>query len=176
MTYALYTQALIFAAQAHDGQQRKYTGLPYITHPIAVAEIVRMAHGTDEMVAAALLHDVIEDCNVPIEMLRYHFGDHVAKLVGMLTDPKVEGNRAVRKAAARDQLAQASAAAQTIKVADLLDNTSSIVEHDPKFAQVYLAEKLELLAVLDRAKPGLRAEAIDRARFALSELRMKEQL
>lgn len=156
----LFTEALRFAAEAHDGQQRKYTGAPYITHPMAVAEIVRQAMGTDEMIAAALLHDTVEDCGVPHEVIAWTFGLQVGKLVHWLTDDKlIAGNRAFRKQAAVDRLAQAPASAQTIKVADLIDNTSSIVKHDPKFAVVYLQEKEALLQVLTRANPGLHKRA-----------------
>lgn len=157
----LYTEALMFAAEAHDGQQRKYTGEPYIAHPIAVAEIVRGIHGTDEMIAAALLHDTVEDCGVPLEVISWKFGQHVATLVGWLTDISLpsDGNRVARKAIDRDHLARASQGAQTIKVADLIDNTRSIVAHDPKFAVTYLGEKLALLDVLERANPALRAKA-----------------
>lgn len=170
----LYTQALVFAAKAHDGQQRKYTGAPYITHPIAVAETVRLVHGTEVMVAAALLHDVVEDCFVPIEMVFYHFGRNVGSMVELLTDPPKEvGNRETRKKASLERLANANANVQTIKVADLLDNTSSIVKHDPKFAKTYLAEKSALLDVLTRANPELRMKA---RRLVTSSMRVLENL
>jgi len=167
----LYTQALVFAAKAHGAQQRKYTGAPYITHPVAVAETVRRVHGTEEMVAAALLHDVVEDTGVPIEMVRYEFGPQVAKLVACLTDDaSITGNRATRKAAALERLKESPASAQTIKVADLIDNTSSIVEHDPKFARTYLAEKQALLIAMERANPELRKTALWMVEMGLKKI------
>lgn len=167
----LHTEALIFAAKAHDGQQRKYTGEPYITHPVAVSNTVRMAHGTDEMIAAALLHDVVEDCGVPIEVITWKFGQHIARLVCFLTDDKtITGNRAFRKDAALERLKASPASAQTIKVADLIDNTKSIVANDPKFAVTYLAEKEALLAVLERANPTLRREATAQVQRAIRSL------
>jgi hypothetical protein len=69
------------------------------------------------------------------------------------------GNRAERKAAGRVRLAAAPGWVQTIKCADLISNTSSIVMHDPQFAGVYLEEKRLLLDVMDGADPGLRALA-----------------
>lgn len=155
----LYTKALIFAATAHQDQERKYTGAPYITHPIAVAEIVRSVHGTAAMQAAALLHDTVEDCSVPIEMVKYEFGDQIAIMVEALTDPPSGDNRATRKQASLMRLAAANAGVQTIKLADLIDNTSSIVKHDPKFAVTYLAEKQALVDALVRGNADLRLRA-----------------
>lgn len=155
----LYTKALVFAATAHQDQERKYTGAPYITHPIAVAEIVRSVHGTAAMQAAALLHDTVEDCSVPIEMVKYEFGDQIAIMVEALTDPPSGDNRATRKQASLMRLAAANAGVQTIKLADLIDNTSSIVKHDPKFAVTYLAEKQALVDALVRGNADLRLRA-----------------
>jgi hypothetical protein len=69
------------------------------------------------------------------------------------------GNRAERKVREKDRLAKISADAQTIKVADLIDNTKSIVERDPGFAKVYLKEKAAVLAVMTKADPRLLAKA-----------------
>jgi hypothetical protein len=72
----------------------------------------------------------------------------VAELVRQVTNPSVDPDRAVRAKINRAFLADASAAAQTIKLADIIDNTCTIEWYDPEFAKVYLAEKLELLEVL----------------------------
>ncbi len=90
------------------------------------------------------------------------FGKRVRDIVEALTDvPTVEGgpNRKARKAMDRARIALADADVHTIKAADLIDNTSSIVEFDPKFAKVYLAEKALLLEVLTKADPKLLARA-----------------
>lgn len=146
--------ARTFASRAHKEQVRKYTGEPYIEHPIAVAEIVRKHNGSKEMIAAALLHDVVEDTDVTLDEVRQEFGDAVANLVDDLTDVSKpeDGNRATRKAIDRDHTAQASAAAMVIKAADLISNTKSITEHDPNFAKVYLKEKRALLDVMFKIK------------------------
>lgn len=148
----LEQRALEFARKAHEGQVRKYTGDPYIVHPIAVAALVKTVPHTEEMVAAALLHDTVEDTAVTIEDVRAVFGAEVASLVEMLTDVSKlsDGNRKLRKAMDREHLATASAAAQTVKLADLLDNSESILKHDPKFGRVFLQEKAELLKVLTK--------------------------
>jgi (p)ppGpp synthase/HD superfamily hydrolase len=142
--------ALDFATAAHTGQKRKYTGEDYIVHPMEVAEIVKTVAYTPEMIAAALLHDVVEDTDVSLEDISIKFGPNIADLVCDLTDVSKpeDGNRAARKALDRAHTAQASAAAKTIKLADLISNSRSIVEFDPKFAKVYLKEKALLLDVL----------------------------
>lgn len=150
-------EVLKFATLAHIDQKRKYTGDPYIVHPIAVSEIVKTVEHTDEMVAAALLHDVVEDTDVTIEQVEAKFGYKVAELVGWLTDVSKpeDGNRKTRKALDREHSAQAPAEAQTIKVADLIHNTDSIERHDPSFWKIYKQEKIALLDVLTKADQKL---------------------
>ncbi len=148
---------LKFATKAHGDQKRKYTGDPYIVHPIAVAEIVKTVPHTDAMIAAALLHDVVEDTPVTIEQIKDKFGSEVAELVGWLTDisrPE-NGNRKTRKSLDRDHSANAPAEAQTIKLADLIHNTKSIEKHDPHFWKVYKQEKIALLDVLTKGDRSL---------------------
>ena len=89
------------------------------------------------------------------------FGIDIATLVGWLTDVSKpeDGNRAHRKAMDRAHTAEAPAEAQTIKLADLISNSRSIMAHDPAFARTYLEEKRLLLAVMTRGDAGLHAEA-----------------
>jgi (p)ppGpp synthase/HD superfamily hydrolase len=156
-------RARVFATAAHAavGQVRKYTFEPYIVHPAEVASIVRSVPHTDEMVAAAWLHDTVEDTDVTIEDVRAEFGDKVAELVGWLTDVSrpEDGNRAVRKAMDREHSAAAPAEAQTVKLADLIANTRSIMKHDVAFAKTYLEEKRLLLEVMDKGDATLLAIA-----------------
>lgn len=150
----LAARALGFAVKAHAGQVRKYTGRPYIEHPIAVADIVRAVGGLPEMIAAAYLHDVMEDCGATYAQLLQLFGREVANLVRWLSDPETEDlelatkNRATRKAAAREHIRKAPPEAKTIKLADILDNTGSIEMHDPKFWRTYKEEKKLLMPCL----------------------------
>ena len=151
-------EVLKFATKAHGSQKRKYTGEPYIVHPIAVSEIVKTVPHTDEMVAAALLHDVVEDTPVTIQEIETKFGSKVAELVGWLTDTSrpEDGNRKTRKSIDRLHSADAPAEAQTIKLADLIHNTESIEKHDPSFWKVYKQEKIALLDVLTKGDITLR--------------------
>ena len=157
-------KAKVFATAAHAAvaQLRKYTNEPYIVHPAEVADIVSNVPGaTPEMIAAAWLHDVVEDTGVTNETIRAEFGDKVAELVGWLTDVSRpdHGNRAARKAVDRAHSAAAPAEAQTIKYADLISNTKSIAEHDEKFAKTYFEEKRLLLEVMDKGNAMLLAVA-----------------
>ena len=147
--------ALSFATAAHDGQVRKYTGEPYIWHPMSVSGTLALSHpqSSKAMIDAALLHDVVEDTPVTLDQILSVFGEETASLVGWLTDvsDKQDGNRAQRKAIDRAHTHQAPVQAQIIKCADLLDNSQSILKHDPNFAVVFLGEKRLLL-------DGMRAE------------------
>jgi (p)ppGpp synthase/HD superfamily hydrolase len=159
----LEDRALAFAKAAHESidQRRKYTNEPYIVHPIAVAELVRSVPHTPEMMAAAYLHDVVEDTPVTIEKVREEFGPQVSELVEWLTDISRphNGNRRIRKEMDRQHLAKAPPAAKTIKLADLIDNTVSIRERDPSFWKIYRREKLALLEVLKEGDASLWRQA-----------------
>lgn len=162
-------RARIFATAAHHavGQIRKYTGEPYINHPAEVASIVAAVTNCPEMVAAAWLHDVVEDTAVTIDVIRAEFGPCVATLVEGLTDlsKPEDGNRAERKRIDREHTARQSPACKTIKLADLISNTRTIVTLDPEFAKVYMAEKALLLKVLQEGDPLL----LERAEYLLWE-------
>lgn len=149
----LIRDARIFMIAAHEAvqQKRKYTGEPYWKHPQSVAMIVSgVKFRTEEMIAAAMLHDVIEDTGVKIETICEMFGETVANLVEGLTDQSKpeDGNRAKRKAIDREHIGKQSSQCKTIKLADLIHNTESILAYDKEFAKVYVPEKELLLEVL----------------------------
>lgn len=152
--------AISFAAQAHAGQRRKFTGEPYIFHPIEVCQIlIKHGIGDEDTLVASILHDVVEDCPIGIDTIERRFGAGVASIVFDLTDqfadPKL-GNRAFRKQAEAERLWTVSAQAQNVKAADLISNTGEIVLHDSDFARVYLPEKREVLRGMDKMDAGLR--------------------
>lgn len=160
---SLAYEAMMFAREVHKDQRRKYTNNSYIDHLAEVAGIVATVAVESmqmqaTMVATAWLHDCIEDQGVQHEDLAVRFGVDVMIGVVLLSDLET-GNRAERKAASRARLAAAPGWVQTIKCADLISNTSSIVMHDPKFAEVYLEEKRLLLDVLTKADERLRTLA-----------------
>jgi (p)ppGpp synthase/HD superfamily hydrolase len=152
----LVGKAFDFARAAQKGQKRKYTGAPYFDHPVEVAKIVKGVSHTEEMIAAALLHDVVEDTPVTLDEIKAAFGENVATLVDWLSDPEgLPGNRATRKAAIRERWKNAPNDAKTIKLADTISNSSTIFDHDPNFARVYGHEIELLLPCLEGGDPTL---------------------
>lgn len=149
ITKPLINKAFTFAFAAHAavGQKRKYSGQPYIVHPVEVASIVATVDHTDEMLAAALLHDTVEDTQITLEQIEAFFGPVVMNYVSWLTDISKpgDGNRAIRKQIDREHTWLAPFEAQTIKVADLIANCLDITAQDPDFAVVYMKEKRLLL-------------------------------
>ena len=158
---ALVAKAESFAKAKHGEQKRKYTGDPYHVHLAEVADLVKSAGLAPEVVAAAWLHDTVEDTKTTREEIESEFGPRVAKLVNEVTDVSKpgDGNRAARKALDREHLAKASPEGKSIKLADLVSNTRSIAQHDPAFAKVYFAEKAALMSHLTEGHAGLYAEA-----------------
>ena len=161
-------EARIFAAAAHGAmkQKRKYTGEDYIFHPIEVADIIR-EHApdwaVDQVFAIALLHDVLEDTGVTVEYLSNYFPSEIVRSVVDLTDVSnpSDGNRAVRKELDRQHLAHGSGIVHTVKLADLISNTRSIIKNDPGFAPKYVGEKKALMHVLTRGSDKLKKIAWD---------------
>lgn len=171
-------KARMFADAAHSaiGQVRKYTGLKYITHcEEMVSLLLEVGCRDTSMLAAALLHDVVEDTQITIEHIREVFGDDIAELVDGLTDVSKpeDGNRAFRKNLDLQHTAKQSARCKTIKLADLISNSRSIIEHDPKFAKVYLPEKMALMEVLHGGNTILYAKAKELLEEGFSKLGLK---
>ena len=152
-------KAAEFANAAHEAakQRRKYTGDPYIVHPLAVMAIVSGIPHTSVMLQAALLHDTVKYTAVKLEDVLREFGPEVAGLVRWLTDVSQpsDGNRAVRKAIDRRHIEAAPSEAKTIKLADLINETESIARHFTSFAEFNIAEKFKLLEVLRDGDPVL---------------------
>lgn len=161
----LEQRALEFAKAAHEGvgQRRKYSNEPYIVHPVAVAQLVKTVPHTPEMIAAALLHDTVEDTNVELADIARSFGPKVAQLVDELTDISRphHGNRAIRKEMDRQHLAKASKEAKTVKLADLINNSVDIIKQDPGFARKYMKEMKALLEVLREGDANLYSIAVE---------------
>ena len=170
----LVKRAKTFATSAHQriDHRRKYSQQPYEVHLKSVANLVKEVGGSEEMIAAAWLHDTVEDTPATHHDIEQAFGAKVARLVYELTDisKPSDGNRATRKALDRDHLSTASAAAQTIKLADLIDNARDICRHDESFARVYLGEMAALLEVLHKGDAELMRRARKTLRKCLDKL------
>jgi hypothetical protein len=123
----LVKDALETARRAHAGQLRRGSdGLPYIDHPLAVAErLVKHRHG-DEVLAAALLHDVVENSEIEAAEVRERFGEKVAELVEALTEDETIPSYEERKEEHRWRVAKAGPAAMAIFAADKLTNVAML--------------------------------------------------
>jgi len=160
-------EAMKFAKEVHQHQRRKYTGNPYFDHLAEVAGIA-MSVGwhcvdvhPDKFMAVCWLHDCMEDREVNRDTLQELFGFDVALGVTCLSNQVEKGNRSTRIASYKDQLALSPGWVQTIKCADIISNTSSIIEHDPKFAMVYVEECRSLVLAMSNANCHLRALALE---------------
>lgn len=167
-----------FADKAHGKQLRKYTPDRYIVHPVRVMEVLKEYTSDTSVLAAALLHDVLEDTPVKKEDIHTYLStlmdlrevERTIKLVVELTDVYVtenypQWNRNKRKAMEQERMAHTSGLAQTIKYADILDNCKEIVAHDRHFARIFLSECRKLLGVMDKGDKELfkiAKEAVDK--------------
>ena len=128
-----YTRALLLAAQAHEGQRRKGTAIPYITHPVAVAELVARHGGDEDQQIAALLHDVQEDAGAHhAAAIAEQFGARVLDIVEALTDgvPDATGTKAPwlqRKQAYLARLADKPDDVLLVAGCDKLHNTGDLL-------------------------------------------------
>ena len=127
----LLDRAIVFALRAHAGTERRGKGFPYIVHPLEAVEIVATMTADQELLAAAALHDTVEDTDVTIEQIREEFGEHITSLVEAESDIKVTGvskeeSWRIRKQAAIDRLAAAPLDAKMVALGDKLSNMRAI--------------------------------------------------
>ena len=127
----LFDRAAIYAVKAHAGTERRGKGFPYIIHPMEAAEIVATMTSDQELLAAAVLHDVVEDTDVTVEELRAEFGDRIADLVASESDTFQEGLSEAeswhdRKQEGIERLRMASRDAKIVALGDKLSNMRAI--------------------------------------------------
>jgi len=127
----LLDRAIVFAVHAHAGTERRGKGFPYIVHPMEAVEIVATMSPDQELLAAAALHDTVEDTDVTVKQIRAEFGDRIASLVASESDtfePGVseEDSWHARKQAAIDHLSAASRDAKIVALGDKLSNMRAI--------------------------------------------------
>lgn len=127
-TATLY-DAITLAAQAHHGQVRKGTEIPYLVHPLAVAGILIRAGSPEHVVVAGVLHDTLEDTPVTRDAIEARFGRQVTDLVRTVSEPDKTASWEVRKSHTLHTLASTSLdEALLVAIADKLDNLRSIRE------------------------------------------------
>ena len=127
----LLDRAILFAVKAHAGTERRGKGFPYIVHPMEAMEIVATITPDQELLAAAALHDTVEDTDVTVEEIRAQFGERIANLVAAESDVFIEGKSEeetwhARKQAAMDRLAAAPHDAKIVALGDKLSNMRAI--------------------------------------------------
>ncbi|QZE59307.1 metal-dependent phosphohydrolase [Erwinia phage pEa_SNUABM_2] len=150
--------ARLVASQAHAGQVRKYTNEPYVNHPERVSAWLSQFHVGEVIEAAALCHDVLEDCDVSYSALEMTVGTQVADLVQEVTNGVYpEGTPRIEKYWGNIlKLLQASHQAQTLKCGDIYDNCKDVYDLDPSYAARYIAEKFFLVRSFTRAQGDVR--------------------
>lgn len=173
---SLLLRAAQFATMKHEGQKRKYSNAPYITHPARVsARALRLREGSEDLGAAGYLHDVAEDCYDEnpaqgIAEIRDRFGDHIGGIVAELTQPpKSVGNRNFRKNLYHETLRNGSREARLIKLLDRIDNLHEMGPDD--FMVVYCKETLHLLDAIGFTDDDLAGELLALTRDIQRKLR-----
>ena len=128
---SLLDRAIVFAVRAHAGTERRSKGFPYIVHPMEAVVIVATMSSDQELLAAAILHDTVEDTDVTLEQICAEFGERVASFVDIESDEPHQGHDSVedwraRKQAAIDRIAAASREAKIVALGDKLSNMRAI--------------------------------------------------
>jgi len=141
----LVQKAKAFSSEKHSHQLRKHDSAPYSAHIESVVAILKRHGVTDDVVlAAAYLHDTVEKTDTSVREIIDKFGTDVARIVYWLTDDD-RGNKKERKLMSAWRLSRAPWEAKLIKLADLVDNTRHIIEHDSDAAPQYILEKKQTM-------------------------------
>ena len=127
----LLDRAIVFAVRAHAGTERRGKGFPYVVHPMEAMEIVATMTSDQELLAAAALHDTVEDTAVTVERIRAEFGERVASLVAAESDSFEEAKDGedawhARKRVALERLSSASRDVKVVALGDKLSNMRAI--------------------------------------------------
>ena len=131
MDTSLFERATQFAIQAHSGTERRGKGFPYILHPMEAATIVATVTSDPEMLAAAILHDTVEDTGATLDQITSLFGPRVARLVANETSPLPHGTPwRTKRQAQINQLRQADRDSKIVAIGDKLSNLRAIaIDH-----------------------------------------------
>ena len=158
---------------AHREQVRKFTCEPYIEHPRAVAKLVSEITDDCEMICAALLHDVIEDCGVTKQdLIDVGFGFSIADLVQQLSNVRSGKNRKERKCDDRSRLQKCDYRVQTIKICDITHNAETMHLDQTGFALTWYIESYALALVLTKAYSKAREQCLDLLECHIDKLMM----
>jgi (p)ppGpp synthase/HD superfamily hydrolase len=169
----LTRDALAFASSRHEGQTRDLDGIPFVTHPVEVACLLHEGGYSDEVVAAGVLHDVLEDTEVERGELEERFGPEVARLVAAVSDDPAIEDHAERKAALRRQVAAAGDRAVAVFAADKVSKARELRARTghgrfERKDEVRIEHYRASLEMLDDLMPG--HELVDQLRVELDAL------
>jgi guanosine-3',5'-bis(diphosphate) 3'-pyrophosphohydrolase len=177
-------RVIMYADKAHGDQKRKYTGERYINHPVRVMRLCSDYLNHEAVLAAAILHDVLEDTPVTVDELRGYllteFSEQEARItlsiVVELTDVFTKSSyprlkRRTRKEREVSRLSTTSFEAQTVKYCDVIDNAIDIAKHDSDFGKVFLSECQRLLEVMDKGDSMLYQRACITVRKCIDSLK-----
>ena len=147
--------ALCYAREAHAGQRRNADGAPFIVHPLEVASLLRHAGAPDHLIAAGMLHDVLEKTDATESDLRERFGGRIAALVSAVSEDEHIAGYTARKAALRDQVAGAGGQALTLFAADKISKAHDLhLEANDRSRKRRSAHYERCLALLQEHLPG----------------------
>lgn len=160
-------KAIAFAVKAHEGQPRKGTEIPYIFHPLEVGMIVSRITDDAEVIAAAVLHDTVEDCeSVTLDDIRRQFGDRVAEIVGLESEDKGKSWEERKAAKVRMLKEEPMREAKIVALGDKLSNIRCFYADYVKLGD----ELWQRFNMKDKRKQGLYYQGLCRALSDLSDL------
>lgn len=145
----MYQEVLSFATKKHENQIRKFNGEPYINHPIRVATIVREFTTDPDIIAAALLHDTLEDTDTTFNEIKEQFNDYIAHLVLELTSDKDQIKLIGKTKYLLEKMNHLSNDALLVKLADRLDNISDLSHEHLKWSLEYSIQTDNIMTMLD---------------------------
>jgi (p)ppGpp synthase/HD superfamily hydrolase len=119
-------RAVAFARERHSGQRRQADGAPFLLHPLEVASLLERESCSDEVIAAAVLHDVLEDTDADQDELEAHFGAEVGRLVALVTDDQAIADEEQRKTEVRERVREAGDDALAVYAADKISKVREL--------------------------------------------------
>lgn len=171
----LARRAVVFAGVHHGAQRRRADGASYVLHLLEVASLLDRSGYPDHVVAAAVLHDVLEDTDAELDDLDEHFGAQVGELVALVSDdPAIEGEEA-RKDDVRERVRRADGEAAAVYAADKISKVRelrmlTLQDPDDPEIEVRLERYQHSLEMLEQQIPGSRL--VELLRFELEALEM----
>ena len=168
----LIVKASSFALEAHKGQKRKYTGKDYIEHPVRVANsIAKHELKSKELIAAAYLHDVVEDCDVNPSVILKEFGPLVAYFVMGVTNPSkiIPSHTMYRHRRKKIDFLHVKSFGReccVLKLIDRLDNLNELeYKYNPGFVDKYITESYMLIDIIGKFDINIFNQIIDRIQY-----------